>query len=347
MGTLWQQLTTEERIASVQAVATKKGIEERAVEKDWWVTAVLRALFNTSCAEFLLFKGGTSLSKGWNLINRFSEDIDLSIDRRFYAERLDCRFAKAETNTQLKNLRKFSRDYIHGVLSEELAAALGNLGITDFEVRNIIEEKTDDGIVKVSHDSDPTVIHVEYPTLFPTYGGDIDARVKIEISCLSMSEPFEVKHIASLLNETFDELDEGITAAIPTVTPSRTFLEKALLLSEEFQKAKPRFRRMSRHLYDLEKIMDTDYGKAALSDADLYRAVVEHRRRFYHLGYVNYDLDYPPHVAFVPQGRTLDAYRKDYEDNMVDGYIYGNAVTFDYLMERIGELQKRFRQIIL
>ena len=80
---------------------------------------------------------------------------------------------------------------------------------------------------------------------------------------------------------------------IRTVTPSRTFLEKAFLLNEEFQKDKPRSRRMSRHLYDLEKLMDTNYGKAALEDTALYQAIVEHRRKFYHLGYVNYDLDYP------------------------------------------------------
>ena len=134
---------------------------------------------------------------------------------------------------------------------------------------------------------------------------------------------------------------------IRTVTPSRTFLEKAFLLSEEFQKEKPRSRRMSRHLYDLEKLMDTDYGKAALEDTALYQAIVEHRRKFYHLGYVNYDLDYPAAIKFVPEGETLDAYRRDYNDNMVNGYIYGEAMAFDALMERIKLLQQRFWDIEL
>ena len=121
----------------------------------------------------------------------------------------------------------------------------------------------------------------------------------------------------TLIHNQFPELDGALSVDIRTVTPSRTFLEKAFLLNEEFQKEKPRSRRMSRHLYDLEKLMNTDYGKAALEDTALYRAIVEHRRKFYHLGYVNYDLDYPAAIKFVPEGETLDEYRRDYNDNMV------------------------------
>lgn len=91
--------------------------------------------------------------------------------------------------------------------------------------------------------------------------------------------------------------------------------------------------------------MDTNYGKTALEDTALYQAIVEHRRKFYHLSYVNYDLDYPAAIKFVPEGETLDAYRRDYNDNMVNGYIYGEAMAFDALMKRIKLLQQRFRDI--
>ena len=140
-------------------------------------------------------------------------------------------------------------------------------------------------------------------------------------------------------------MDHELSTVIRTVTPARTFLEKAFLLNEEFQKEQPRFRRMSRHLYDLEKLMDTDYGKAALQDSELYRAIVEHRRKFYHLGYVNYDLDYPSSINFIPIGTTFDAYRRDYNDNMMDGYIYGEAMTFDNLIERMKVLLERFQSM--
>lgn len=345
--TLWQNLDMSERIAAAQTTAANKNIEDRAVEKDWWVTAVLKALFSTSCSNYLLFKGGTSISKGWPIIERFSEDIDLSLGRQFFLDVMKLPYADAGNNTQLKNLRKASRKYIHSTLSKELSERLTAMGIVGFTVENQTTQPTAEGPKPIDADSDPSVILVNYDSVFPAYDGDILPRVKIEISCLSMSEPFEAKPITTLIHNQFPELDGALSVDIRTVTPSRTFLEKAFLLNEEFQKEKPRSRRMSRHLYDLEKLMDTDYGKAALEDTALYRAIVEHRRKFYHLGYVNYDLDYPAAIKFVPEGETLDAYRRDYNDNMVNGYIYGEAMAFDALMERIKLLQQRFRNIEL
>ena len=344
---IWKNLTASERLAAIQTTAAGKNIEDRAVEKDWWVTAVLKALFNTSCRDYPLFKGGTSISKGWPIIERFSEDIDLSLGRQYFLDVLGLQCAAAGNNTQLKNLRKASRKFIHGTLSQELGQQLTEMGLTGFTVSNQTTVPTAEGPKPIDADSDPTVIQVAYDSIFPAYEGDILPSVKIEISCLSMSEPFEEKPITTLIHDRFPELDQELSTVIRTVTPARTFLEKAFLLNEEFQKEQPRFRRMSRHLYDLEKLMDTDYGKAALQDVNLYRAIVEHRRKFYHLGYVNYDLDYPASINFVPEGETLDAYRRDYNDNMVNGYIYGEAMAFDALIERIKLLQQRFRAIAL
>ena len=341
----WIDLSEQERIAAVQSTASDRTIEERAVEKDWWVTAVLKALFDTSCGAYLLFKGGTSISKGWPIIERFSEDIDLSLGRKFFLEHLGLHYAAAANNTQLKNLRKASRRYIHGVLSGELEERLGAMGLDGFAVKNVTEQPVQGGVRAIDADSDPTVITVAYNSVFPAYDGDILPVVKIEISCLSMAEPFEEKQISTLIHDRFDELDGELSSIIPTVTPARTFLEKAFLLNEEFQKEKPRSRRMSRHLYDLEKLMDTEYGKAALADGSLYKAIVEHRRKFYHLGYVDYDRDYPERIDFVPQGAVLEAFRKDYVDNMINGYIYGEAKPFDVLLERMVELRERFRKV--
>jgi len=341
----WQKHNIDERIAMIQAVSAERNIEDNAVEKDWWVTMVLKALFQTKCKDFLLFKGGTSLSKGWGLINRFSEDVDISIDRDFYLNHLGLDCAKCDNNNQIKNLRKASRDYIHGTLSSELNKELQKLGITGYTIINVTN--TDDNPPKpIDHDSDPTNILISYESIFQESQSGIDTRVKIEISCLSMSEPYEKRPITSLVHDKYPEEDNDAATIIKTVTPTRTFLEKALLLNEEFQKKeKPRSSRMSRHLYDLDMIMDTDFGKAALEDGQLYKAIVEHRRKFYHLGYVDYDKDYPSELNFVPEGELLKAFRSDYETNMVDGYIYGAAKPFDELMSRMDELLKRFRKI--
>ena len=96
----WQNHSIDERISMIQSVAQDHNIEDNAIEKDWWVTVVLKALFNTSCGKWLLFKGGTSLSKGWNLINRFSEDIDIAIDRFFLKKSLTCHLPSVRTTTR-------------------------------------------------------------------------------------------------------------------------------------------------------------------------------------------------------------------------------------------------------
>lgn len=341
----WQNHSIDERISMIQSVAQDHNIEDNAVEKDWWVTVVLKALFNTSCGKWLLFKGGTSLSKGWNLINRFSEDIDISIGRNFFGDVLNLPFAKCENNNQVKKLRKASRDYIHGTLSAELDAELLKMGVKGYTIMN--ETVTGEPPRPIDHDSDPTIIFVNYESILPSSMRLIDARVKIEISCLSMSEPYEQCEIRSLVFDKFPEEDDEMAASINTVTPSRTFLEKALLLSEELQKEEPRSLRMSRHLYDLDRLMDTEFGQKALNDGKLYKAIVEHRRRFYHLGYVDYDKDYPAKIDFIPQNKVMNAYRLDYESNMVDGYIYGEAKSFDELMKRMEKLLQDFRQIVI
>lgn len=131
---------------------------------------------------------------------------------------------------------------------------------------------------------------------------------------------------------------------IATISPSRTFLEKAFLLNEEYQRRNPRTLRMSRHLYDLEKLMDTDYAKSALQNMSLYIEIVEHRKKFYHVGGVDYSLDMPNMISFCPSGEILNRFRSDYE-NMKSSFIYGNPLDFDLLIKRLEELQVRLRRL--
>ena len=103
---------------------------------------------------------------------------------------------------------------------------------------------------------------------------------------------------------------------------------------------------MSRHLYDLERMMDTPYAKAALADMSLYREIIEHRRRFYHVGGVNYDLNSPETIAFCPTGEIRNKMERDYEV-MKASMIYGDKLPFDMLISRLEELQSRFRKSLL
>jgi hypothetical protein len=159
-----------------------------------------------------------------------------------------------------------------------------------------------------------------------------------------MKEPYEVKHISSLVGERFPQLDDETFAEIPTITPTRTFLEKAFLLNEEYQRQSPRTDRMSRHLYDLERLMDTPFATAALTDMPLYHEIIEHRRRFYHVGGVKYELNQPSTIAFCPVGVLRDKMRLDYEA-MKASMIYGDKLTFEQLIIRLEQLQERFRNL--
>ena len=177
------------------------------------------------------------------------------------------------------------------------------------------------------------------------HSGYMPSRVKVEVSCLSMDEPFEVKEFGTMISSVFPDDDEDAMVSIPTVLPSRTFLEKAFLLCEEFQKPQPRSLRMSRHLYDLERLMDTEFGKAALEDDELYGKIVEHRRKFYHVGYADYDKDYRERISFLPPESCIEAWRADY-DELLMHFVYGNKLSFDELLERVNELNRRFNGVI-
>ena len=339
MGKLWLHNELVDRLAMLQQTeATHPGINQVAIEKDWWVTVTLKALFQTDCRDSLIFKGGTSLSKGFNIIERFSEDIDLAISHSF--------FGIEKTNkSQRDKLKKLARRYIQETLSAQLDAQLKDMGITGYTIENVTQVQDKNGEWKpIDSDKDPTVILLHYPSIVEDTISYIPPRVKIEISCLSMDEPTEEHDIHSLICETFEEEDTDANCKIRTVVPTRTFLEKLFLLAEEFQKDKPRSVRMSRHLYDLEKLMDTEYGREALADRTLYDAIVEHRRAYYALKYVNYDLHAPASINFMIPEQTIESWKADYSD-MRRFFIYGQSLDFDALMQKMEELQERVRAI--
>ena len=341
----WIESDLNERRLMLQEVAKARHISQKSVEKDWWVTMVLKALFKTPFAPYLLFKGGTSLSKGWQVISRFSEDIDVSFGREWFFDH-GFQYAACENKSQRERLRKKSREIVTTLFADELKKQLIELGLSDFELVPVTTKTTKEGIVPIDSDKDPTVLQVIYPCVVESEAGFdyIEPIVKVEISCLSLSEPFAPRTIQSLICEQYPAEDDESTCIINTVSPERTFLEKAFLLCEEFQKAKPRTRRMSRHFYDLEKLMDTEYAKKALADSVLYNRIIEHRRQFNTLHFVDYELNRAEKIAFLPPVELLQAFEKDY-DEMKSDMVFKDALPFNELMQRIAQLQERFRKI--
>ena len=158
-----------------------------------------------------------------------------------------------------------------------------------------------------------------------------------------------MKIISSLIYQYYDQeekkdVDNDIVKQVKMVSPARTFLEKAFLLCEEYQKESPRTLRMSRHLYDLEKLSSTTYANSALKDIELYRSIVEHRRKFYHVGYIDYNKELPASIAIVPPEELLDSFKTDYK-NMQESFIYGDSLPFNDLITSLSKLQEKFRKI--
>lgn len=334
----WQLLSIPDRLDVLEITSAKSRLPQFAVEKDWWVTMVLKALTTTRHFDLMSFKGGTSLSKGWNLINRFSEDIDIALSRKGPFS------ISSTSNNQLTKVRRSARHYIVRELPEEISNALKAMEIVDFHVEPELTKTDASGnTTELSATTHPSTIYVNYKSILPEESNYIEPRVKIEISCLSMDEPVEVKTIRSLMAEIL-KAEEDIEVFFPTVVPTRTFLEKIFLLHEEFQKEKPRSKRMSRHLYDIEKIMDTDFGKA-IEDRALYDSVVRHRSVFNKIDKVDYDSHAPTTLSFIPPQSVISDWEKDYQ-SMQKHFIYEDqSPSFSNLIERLKELQNRIRQL--
>jgi len=196
-------------------------------------------------------------------------------------------------------------------------------------------------------DKDPQVIEIYYNSVVDT-SEYLPQRVLIEMSSRSLMEPTEEREINSILSVNFPKLDFATeTFTIPSVLPHRTFLEKIFLLHEEFSQEPEKIRidRLSRHLYDLVRLMDTEHGIAALQDMELYNNIVAHRKKFNPLKGIDYGDHAPDKIKIIPPEKVIKEYEKDYLE-MTKFMIYGEALTFNRLIRRISELQSGINNLI-
>ena len=222
--TEWLKLTEKDRIISIQQASAKSGLlSTKAIEKDWWVTLVLKALFNGNLAPHLSFKGGTSLNKGWRLIERFSEDIDIAIERNFLG------FDDDLSKYKIKQLKKTACEYTSTVLKENLEQELAVLGVPNGTVAI-----TADLVKPDLPDRDPQVLRIQYRSLLDPIPYIADS-VKLEVSARSLNEASVAGNIHSLLGAYMPGFDwSGTPFTVGLVQPKRTFLEKIFLLHEVF-----------------------------------------------------------------------------------------------------------------
>ena len=331
--TEWRELTRDERVAALQQVAGLRHIPPQAVEKDLWVTVILQVVFSLPFAEHLVFKGGTSLSKVFGKIERFSEDIDLAIDRTYFGLEGDL------TKKQLKKLRKVSSTFVRDEFSGALKEALQRYGMDGLSVA-----AEPDGEGDATY-PEPRKVYIEYESLFKDAIGYIRPRVMLEIGARSLIEPTMEATVRSLIEEGFPDVRTAVVnPLISTAVIEKTFLEKAFLLYELFTTgAGVHANRKSRHLYDLERMMDEPFAAEAIRNDDLWEAISHHRQVFTSMRDVDYTPDIRRRIVLVPPKDFLKEWEEDYEA-MRGTMVFGTSLEFKALIERMKELEGRFRK---
>ena len=320
-------LSTEQRIELFTQAGVELGLPAFYVEKDFWVCWVLELLFHSEqIGRHLSFRGGTSLSKGWGLIDRFSEDIDLSIARAWVDPELpdptDSSISRAQQDRILKRLRRACRtvvrDYIFPLVKNQVEE-LGN--------------GANARLVEIDQARDPFVIEIEYPRVDLGPGrGYQRPLVKVELSGRADSWPEDSRLITSYVAQAFSRFAQRQELRIPCVTPARTFWEKASLLHERHAQAcDVPASRQSRHLYDLVKLWEHVRDENGL--LGLFQEVKLHRKAFYSYGGIDYDQLTPGGLVLAPPEERLQAWRVDYQD-MGDMFI-NYPPAFDDLIDSV------------
>jgi predicted nucleotidyltransferase component of viral defense system len=326
-----------DRRLSCEAVQADLGLDAASVEKDFWVCWTLRELFSLpGIGEHLTFKGGTSLSKAWKLIRRFSEDIDLIVDKQALGFGGNAAPDKAPSNKQrkarLEALMENCRQWVQGTLQPALDARIAQtLGGPGWKLE--VDPDMPDG----------QCLLLAYPSAFENEVGYIKPVVKIELGARSDDWPHEDRPIQPFLAEGFPQLMPEGPFPVRVLAAERTFWEKACLLHEEtFRPAdKPRKMRMARHYYDLWCLLRAGVGDRALANTGLFQRVAEHREIFFRHAWVDYTTHKPGTFRLSPNPDHLANWRSDYQA-MLGPMFFGDVPSFDDIMEAVRAFETTF-----
>lgn len=317
-----------------EAAASRLDTLPSYVEKDLWVCLMLEVLYNRlpDGHPRLLFKGGTSLSKAFGLIRRFSEDIDLVVYRNDLGfagggdPTVADKLSNNERNALFEKLKEACSRYIVG----DLAAALTTLMDEIAEGCRVVPDEDD---------VDQQTLLIEYPTQYPSGGGAYVApRVKIEAGARSALEPTLDCVITPIVADELPDWSLGV-GNLRAIAPERTYWEKLLILhglhcGYRYEGRLPADKdRISRHYYDVAMITVTENGRSALSDIAMLDAVREHNVIAFRQAWKRFEEAVPGSLRLVPQAELRRVIEGDY--GAMEGMILGEAPGFEWVMEQI------------
>jgi hypothetical protein len=327
--------------------SNRLGTVQQNIEKDFWVCWTLDALFNGLQAggPRLLFKGGTSLSKGYGLIARFSEDIDITVFREDLGqaatvEELEGLSGKKRV-ARLDAIREACQNYIHGPLLEQLAASLRGLLETAKMAPDLGRIEAD------PDDPDRQSLLLWYPTVTADGANYVRRAVKIEAGAKSALDPHSTRTVTPYI--TTDLADTALAVPnITTVDPDRTFWDKVVILHglRRWWDGRGELRgggqRVSRHYYDVHRLLASDAGEGFAQDNGMAADCVHHARMFFNRPDFDLATAAPGSYALAPHHEMLTQLEQDY--NAMSGMIFGEVPAFGAIIDSIGNLEKRLNQ---
>lgn len=334
MSESFLRLEAREQSQIYRALAPQLSRSPVVLEKDVWVCWVLQTLFTMPGRLPMAFKGGTSLSKVFGAIARFSEDVDITLDYRGLDGSFDP-FAKGVSRNRLK---KFSED-----LKSFVCAHAHSIVVPHFQEMLAAEFDADAFRLKVSDDGEQLRVH--YPTVLEAPGDYVGNSVLIEFGGRNITEPNEEHEVQPDIAEHVADLDFP-RSQVSVLSPARTFWEKATLMHVECQRGEFRAsaERLSRHWYDLAMLADLAHGQAAMANRALLADVVKHKKVFYNAGYANYAACLAGRLRLIPDDVVLAALRDDFQRMIGAGMFIGKPPAFDAIVERLRALEAAINQ---
>lgn len=330
------------RRAICEQAQDKLGLPPATIEKDFWVCWTLKKLFELpEWGSRLTFKGGTSLSKGWALIERFSEDIDIVISREGLGLGGDMAPDRAPSTKQMRKRLKAWKAASQQCVNESL------LPLLEKAISRKMPSELSWRLHPDPDDPDGQTLLLAYPTAFADRTAYLEQVVKIELGARSDTEPTQDIDIHPYLEDAFPNLFPQSHTTIRTVSPHRTFWEKALLLHEETFRPpeKKRKARMARHYYDLYRLIKAGIGGEAAGDLELFDRITAHRQVYFRFTWVDYDTMRPGGLRLVPPEEQLVIWKSDYSA-MKDEMLFGKPPEFEEMIQTVRAFQEEFNDII-
>jgi hypothetical protein len=327
--------------------ARRLGTPEENIEKDFWVCWILDALFNglDKGGPRLLFKGGTSLSKAFALISRFSEDIDITVFRDDLGQSVSIADLEAHSGkkrrARLDAIKRACQEFIQGnlyaMLAKLVAQTMAEAHIDPAQARLSLDEE----------DPDRQSILFWYPSVAARQEGYVRPAVKIEAGAKSALEPHEAVTIHPFVEVEIPERSLAVLN-VTTVVPERSFWDKVVMLHglrrwyERRGVLRHQGQRVSRHYYDIHSMLLSGKIEKALSDFDLGRDCVRHAQMFFGSPDLDLETAHPGTFALTPNEGMNGELRRDYE--RMAGMIIGPVPAFENVIESIRTLEDRLNR---